>query len=990
MPSTATTAFVCHATWRDRGLHVWGWDGERPAPAGWLLRTIGRHVPDVERPIRSDGSRANAVVRLSVPVEPHGTLTVSSIRIDAPDVAGWIGAALADRDAAKSDSVIWFGQLAVLAAKLVAAGRVLPSIVTERGRVAARWTPMLDGVSHTVDALHAAAPLVCHRGEPDVTGDALGQLVDAMARQQLAESGFAPPPPGADPTARLHHGVARALAAADPRIGRHPATEVRRLDVALHRARRRVDGLPVAVARLRLDPPDDPTEPWWVQLQLVDDDDPGRWCNAADVWQATPLAVDLAGRPDHLSVLAEVARTAAHLLADELAQLASWSGEPEPDEIPLEVGEVPAFLDRAARRLARLDIELIGPERLVHGTPRLHAVVDDAESDGEGPSRGRLGRQAVIEWSLVVDDGEGSHTLDDASLARAAAAGARLMHQGGRWIRLDPDTVQAATTRLHTLRETRRRVDPAGLLALAAESVGDGIAGGATATPDSTPISLEATQGWAMELLSGLGDDQLSEAVAPESFVGTLRPYQSRGLSWLRLLADIGVGGCLADDMGLGKTATTIAHLAGKPGPHLVVCPLSVVRNWQQECARFAPSLQTRIHHGAVRERAEQASLFSITDDDVVITTYGVLTRDLDTLRAVQWGTVVLDEAQAVKNSSTIAARSVRALVARQKIALTGTPVENRLTDLWAVLDAVNPGLLGSKRRFREEFANPIERHDDRLAASRLRALTRPLVLRRTKSDRSLVPDLPDKIEKVAWATLTDEQAVMYRQVVDELLVDADRETGMRRRGIVLAAITRLKQVCNHPAHALADGSRLAQRSGKLNRLDQLLGHILDVDGQALVFTQYTAMGVLLAQHLRDQTGQAVPFLQGSVSVAARADMVDRFQSGADRVLLISLRAGGTGLNLTAASHVVHYDRWWNPAVENQATDRAWRIGQRRTVMVHKLVTEGTVEERIATVINDKRAVADAAVGHGDGWISEMTTAELARLVRFDPNGDRP
>ncbi|MEJ7719488.1 MAG: SNF2 helicase-associated domain-containing protein [Ilumatobacteraceae bacterium] len=385
-------------------------------------------------------------------------------------------------------------------------------------------------MSHTVDALHASAPLVCHRGEPDVTSDALGQLVDAMARQQLAEAGFAPPPPDADPTARLHHGVARALAAADPRIGRHPATEVRRLDVALHRARRRVDGLPVAVARLRLDPPDDPTEPWWVQLQLVDDDDPGRWCNAADVWQATPLAVDLAGRPDHLSVLADVARTAAHLLADELAQLASWSGEPEPDEIPLEVGEVSTFLDRAARRLARLDIDLIGPERLVHGTPRLHAVVDDAESDGEGPSRGRLGRQAVVEWSLVVDDGEGSHTLDDASLARAAAAGARLMHQGGRWIRLDPDTVQAATARLHTLRETRRRADPAGLLALAAESVGDGIAGGATATPDSTPISLEATHGWAMELLSGLGDDQLSEAVAPESFVGTLRPYQSRAL----------------------------------------------------------------------------------------------------------------------------------------------------------------------------------------------------------------------------------------------------------------------------------------------------------------------------------------------------------------------------------------------------------------------------------------------------------------------------
>ncbi|MEZ5258427.1 MAG: DEAD/DEAH box helicase [Ilumatobacteraceae bacterium] len=313
---------------------------------------------------------------------------------------------------------------------------------------------------------------------------------------------------------------------------------------------------------------------------------------------------------------------------------------------------------------------------------------------------------------------------------------------------------------------------------------------------------------------------------------------------------------------------------------------------------------------------------------------------------------------------------------------MTGTPVENRLGELWAILDVVNPGLLGTERSFAENWAVPIERHQDAEAAESLRRITAPCVLRRTKADRSLVPDLPDKVEQIAWATLTKEQAAMYQAVVDELLKAAEAAHGMQRRGIVLGALTRLKQICNHPAHALGDGSRLAGRSGKLARFDELVADFDDSGERALVFTQYREMGLLLQRHLAELNGRSVPFLHGGVTKAGRDRMVEEFQDGTGPpLLLVSLRAGGTGLNLTAASRVVHYDRWWNPAVEDQATDRAWRLGQRQAVFVHKLVCQGTLEERIAQVIDEKRKLAELVVGTGEEWLTELDTDQLRDLV---------
>ena len=599
----------------------------------------------------------------------------------------------------------------------------------------------------------------------------------------------------------------------------------------------------------------------------------------------------------------------------------------------------------------------------------------------------------------------GDEEISDAEIARAEVAGATLLHTGQRWVRIDAAELRRKREQLTDLKTNHSKVKPLELMRLANDEgstdenplifVHDAPGQDGAADPydaDGNVARDRLAADWVRELLAGLPDEELEETQESPEFVGELRHYQRRGLSWLQFLAKLGLGGVLADDMGLGKTATTLAHLLERPGPHLVICPLSVVRNWKRESERFTPKLDVVIHHGATRSKtlaSPDSELFVTNlERQLVITTYGLLPRDLEHLGSVKWSTVVLDEAQMVKNPNTKAAKAVRLLDAEQKLALTGTPVENRLSELWAILDAVNPGLLGSLTKFRDKFGTPIERHHDLEAAARLRRMTQPFVLRRTKADKRLLPDLPDKIEQIAYAKLTKEQATLYQKIVDQLLHDAEQESGMKRRGLVLAALMRLKQVCNHPAHALKDGSRLAGRSGKLTRFDELVTDLLDQGERALVFTQFREMGELLRQHVSEQFGFDAPFLHGGVTRTRRDSMVDEFQDGSGPpLLLISLKAGGTGLNLTAASQVIHYDRWWNPAVEDQATDRAWRLGQERTVNVHKMVCEGTVEERIGQVIDDKRKLADAVVGTGEAWLSELSTNDLRDLVVLDQDG---
>ncbi|MBT2908759.1 DEAD/DEAH box helicase, partial [Streptomyces sp. McG8] len=460
----------------------------------------------------------------------------------------------------------------------------------------------------------------------------------------------------------------------------------------------------------------------------------------------------------------------------------------------------------------------------------------------------------------------------------------------------------------------------------------------------------------------------------------TLRDYQLRGLAWLDLMTSLGLGGCLADDMGLGKTVTLIAlHLKrARREPTLVVCPASLLGNWQREITRFAPGVPVRRFHGPDRTLDD-------LDGGFVLTTYGTMRSAAPTLAEQRWGMVVADEAQHVKNPHSATAKALRTIPAPARVALTGTPVENNLSELWALLDWTTPGLLGPLKSFRARHARAVETGEDDQAVERLARLVRPFLLRRKKSDPGIVPELPPKTETDHPVPLTREQAALYEAVVRESMTAIETAQGMGRRGLVLKLLTSLKQICDHPAlylkeeHAPA-GDGLAARSGKLALLDELLDTVLAEDGSALVFTQYVGMARLITRHLAER---AVPvdLLHGGTPVPERERMVDRFQAGAVPVLVLSLKAAGTGLNLTRAGHVVHFDRWWNPAVEEQATDRAYRIGQTQPVQVHRLVTEGTVEDRIAEMLQSKRALADAILGSGEAALTELSDRDLSDLV---------
>jgi SNF2 family DNA or RNA helicase len=976
-------AHVAQGTWRSGALHVWGWNGIDTAPMAWLYSGF-RHLD-------ADGLRTGwhdtpvsygSIGRISIDLDGRPSLHASSVQLDAMGTTVWLSEL--PGEPYLSDSLAWFARVAELARHTVSAGRITPVIANEGPFTVARWKPVTtESIDTTRAALAAAMPPICTAGSGMDATTIYAQLVDGIARSYLFQYGWKP-----DLGRQRKPGV-QALRAAFGALAKpdhvvRGGTDdfddaLRQLRDELDRHRRRLAGEPVVVPRIRLVITDDPGDPWIVRLELVDDGDSARWCTANDVWDANDTALEVAKGDRHLGLLRDLIGATVEQ-AKGVPGLADLALEHEPTQVELELDVAEDFLDIAPVELQRMGIELIGPERLIRTRVSINGEATPSPADDR---KQQFGKEALVEWKLVI----GSEEISDAEIARAEEAGATLLHTGHRWVRIDADELRRKRAKLTELQTTKAVVTPIELLRLANDET---LGGQLHPDPDSDDVhdvpGTSRTSGdvdWVRNLLAGLPDERLDETHESTEFVGELRHYQRRALSWLQFLAKLGLGGCLADDMGLGKTATTLAHLLERPGPHLVVCPLSVVRNWSQEAARFTPKLDVTIHHGANRKQTDDSTLFG-TDPErqLVITTYGLLPRDLEHLGDVEWSTVVLDEAQMVKNPNTKAARAVRQLRAGQKLALTGTPVENRLSELWSILDAVNPGLLGSLTKFRERFGTPIERHGDTDAAARLRHITQPFILRRTKADKRLLPDLPDKIEQIAYAKLTREQATLYQQVVDQLLADAEQAKGMRRRGLVLAALMRLKQICNHPAHALGDGSRLAGRSGKLTRFDELVTELLDADERALVFTQFREMGELLRTHIGEQFHFDPPFLHGGVTRNGRDRMVDAFQDGSGPpLLLVSLKAGGTGLNLTAASQVIHYDRWWNPAVEDQATDRAWRIGQHRTVNVHKLVCEGTVEERIGVVIDDKRKLAESVVGTGEAWLSELSTDELRDLV---------
>jgi hypothetical protein len=664
--------------------------------------------------------------------------------------------------------------------------------------------------------------------------------------------------------------------------------------------------------------------------------------------------------------------------ASLFAPIARSLREARPEGSFLTGAEAYAFLRAAAPQLEKVGFAVQTPPWWKRGPAR--AVVHGKLRGRDKSGAGLMGLDALVGFDYTV--ALGGEEISREELERLAALKEPLVRLRGQWVEIQPEQAQAALALLEhaperlTLGEALRTV-------ATSELTEDG-----GATLELEEISAD---GWIGDLLGRMRSvSSIEEVEQPRNFHGELRPYQLRGVSWLNFLTQYGLGACLADDMGLGKTLMLLAlllHLKEAQRltrPVLLICPTSIVGNWQHEAARFAPDLRVLIHHGAERLGRANAARFlaEIEPHDLVITTYSLLPRDEATLAKAQWGAIVLDEAQNIKNVGAKQSRFVRRLHAPIRIALTGTPVENRLVELWSIMDFLNPGYLGAYKRFQQRYATRIEKRRDGAALAQLQALTRPFILRRLKSDPAIIQDLPEKIEMREYCALTREQVSLYEAVVRDGLRQLEENTSaMRRRGVILAMLTRLKQVCNHPAHLLDDGSPLLGRSGKLTRLQELLEELLAEGDRALIFTQFATLGARLQPYLAERFGVETLYLHGGVPRLDRVRMVERFQSeDGPPLFLLSLKAGGYGLNLTRANHVIHFDRWWNPAVENQATDRAFRIGQTRNVQVRKLVCSGTLEERIDLLIEQKRALAEQVVGTSENWITELSTEQLRDL----------
>jgi SNF2-related domain/SNF2 Helicase protein/Helicase conserved C-terminal domain len=892
-------------------------------------------------------------------------------------------------------SVPYLAALAACAGDLAARGRVLPALVAgEDGGYEARWRSVLSGAdAQRARDLAAAMPPLCRAADgasapsAQLLTDALDALADVAARARLGrDPGFALLParrgrrPARVPVAERW---AAALAGADAQVPvATPQDEAEATDLAAAldewRAAAQVPAGPVRTC-FRLTEPD-PEGPgvgdaWTVEFALQSTDDPSLLLPAADVWSGAAAGGWAAAgiRHPEEDLLAGLG-TASRLFPELDGGLRSAA----PVAVSLDTEGAARYLSQTGPLLAGAGFGVLLPDWAGGRKSRLGLKITTrtrSTAASASPAESRFGLRDLVDFRY--DLAVGDESLDPEELEELARLKVPLVRLRGQWVELDERHLQAA---LKFLEQSR-----SGTMT-AAEALHDGLGG----VDDDLPVVGVDADGWLGDLLSGQADRRLTPVPTPASFHGELRPYQERGLAWLSFLGDLGLGGILADDMGLGKGPQTLAWLAADAGaaagPTLLVCPMSLVGHWEREAERFTPDLKVHIHHGAGRLAGEELT-DALNAADLVITTYGLAARDQDALGQIQWGRVVCDEAQNIKNAATRQARAVRALPARSRVALTGTPVENRLSDLWSIMEFTRPGLLGPAERFRTRFAVPIERNGDEEAAARLKRITGPFILRRLKTDKTIISDLPDKLEMKVWCNLTPEQASLYQATVSDMMAKIEAaEEGIERRGLVLATMAKLKQVCNHPAHLLGDGSRLDGRSGKLARLEEICDEIIAEGDKALCFTQYAEFGHMLQPYLAGRLGCPVLYLHGGTPKKLRDAMVSEFQDATEPSLfLLSLKAGGTGLNLTAASHVIHVDRWWNPAVEDQATDRAFRIGQRKDVQVRKFVCVGTLEERIDAMIEEKKALAERIVGTGEGWLTDLSTADLRQVIALSP-----
>ncbi|MCA1916681.1 DEAD/DEAH box helicase [Methanospirillum hungatei] len=718
------------------------------------------------------------------------------------------------------------------------------------------------------------------------------------------------------------------------------------------------------------DPPKGQTEPWDFTLSVRSEAEPSLLIPAEIIWEL----------PDPQSGLFPQAAYLKHILLAGIGLLTSSSSVlwrhlsgTKPTGGSMTLKEAATFLGSDLARARRKGVTVLLPDWWTDTTytPRVEI---HAQRRNPSHTQTRIGLQELLSFDYRIAIGDTSFSPDE--FWEKVKEKAPFIWLGDRWISFNPDAIQHALDSF-TRHQSKGGDTTGDLLRLSLKKMED----------SEVPVSIHAKDDWVADLLDFFRTETNQAVPVPKKFKGKLRPYQKEGFSFLCQCTRRGFGACLADDMGLGKTPQTLAWLLylkekEKPtNPALLICPMSVVGNWEREIQRFAPSLCSWVHHGTDRCKGDEF-VKHVGSYDLVLTTYHLAARDLDHLKTVSWSAIILDEAQNIKNLHANQTVAVKSLSGERRVALTGTPVENRLLELWSIMDFLNPGYLGSQSAFTNRYSRPIEQEKDAERIQELRSLIRPFLLRRMKTDTHVIADLPEKMENRVYCTLTPEQATLYQAVVLDMAKNLDNVEGIARKGAILAAITRLKQICNHPGRVGRDKTIKAERSGKVSRLLEMIEEISSEGDSALIFSQYATFAEELAGMIEKQGDTPVLLLTGSTPRKKREQMIEEFQASTTPIVfVISLKAGGTGLNLTKATHVFHVDRWWNPAVEDQATDRTYRIGQKRNVQVHLMITAGTLEERIDLMNQEKRTLAKEVLAHGDEYLTNLSTKELLEIV---------
>jgi len=875
---------------------------------------------------------------------------------------GWLVAlGSSTDDEATGVSVAWMGILTALAVRLVGQGRAVPQLRKHRKRrnndlpkgaskFEVRWSPALvesKEYTNVTNAMPATVGIFDDKGDrKSTTGIILNDIITAIFREAASRLDFPSAPENPETEIEISETFMAYLEGKNfVTSGQLGGELARKID----QWTKQISGARKSKLVVRLDEPDE-SNAWYLSVLGVSSDR-----KLLPVEQV--IVNSSAGRSKEVEDdLQRLERLYPELLRP---------GAKRRGEVILSQQEAWLMMGDTGRMLIAAGFDVRAPQLSTKkAAPALRLTSQEAQESVVGAQQ-----LANVSWSVLFDEIE----LNAEQIRELASEARPLIESNGKWVEIDKIDLQEAAAALEE-RADQNKMSGADMLRHALGLEGSVFSGG---------VSL-AGEGWASDLIKSASEISDDISTTPEGFKGELRSYQAEARTWLGFLDGAGLGGCLALDMGLGKTPTMLAHinLSTGNGPSLVIAPPAVVTNWAAEAAKFVPDLKVKVHHGPSRESLNRIGTMS-KKFDLIITTYGTAVRDIEALAKVEWDKVVLDEAQAIKNPASETAQQLRKLNARSRVALTGTPIENGLGDLWSIMDFANPGLVGSRASFVSQLSDNGTGKEG--AEKALKALNGILVFRRTKAEPAIAAELPDRIDELDQCTMTEEQIGLYQAILDSLVIEASDSDAVKRKGAVLAAITGLKQICNHPAAFDKDYSKsLEGRSGKLIRLNEIIETVFAAGERMLVFTHFASWGEKMAEYLTDKHGVKISCYHGGMSRGARDKLVADFQSGKGAgAMVVSLKAGGTGLNLTAANHVVLYDRWWNPAVEDQARDRVWRIGQKNTVVCHRLVCPGTVDERVEEVVAGKRQIADMVLPKSSS-VGDLDAQQLQVALGLD------